>query len=406
MSATAAAAVVIAVLLDAVVGEFPRRVHPVALFGRVVGHVDRDWRQPRIVGTAVALLLPAVAGVVCWTVVVAGGGLASLLSVVLGGSFAGLPPAGSGLSNRVGVALTAGVVLFSTTSLRMLVGAATDVIDASVDVAETAEGSPAADDSTDSVRSTTHDQRDESTDARAAARALVGRDTTGFSAAQFRSAAVESAAENLADGFLAPLVAFAVGVQTAAVIGTAPPVAVAVGAGAAGWVKAVNTLDSMLGYRSKPVGWASARLDDLVVWLPARLTALVIAVAGLSPSALARARRWADVPASPNSGWPMATLAVVLGVSVAKPDHYQLGEGDLPTVADARRGVRVVTTAALLGALAVCVAVSAEVDWVVEAVATAVVPTMTFSVVWLPTITFSVVASPTIPPTSGVVVWS
>jgi adenosylcobinamide-phosphate synthase len=152
-----------------------------------------------------------------------------------------------------------------------------------------------------------------------------------------RSAAVESVAENLADGLVAPLLAFAV---------LSPWLPLA--AGAATWVKAVNTADSMLGYHSKPVGWASARLDDAVMWVPARLSAALIAVAALDPGSLRRARRWARVPESPNSGWPMATLAAALDVRLEKPGAYSIGSGRLPTVEDAKRGIRIVGVAGVL----------------------------------------------------------
>ena len=144
-----------------------------------------------------------------------------------------------------------------------------------------------------------------------------------------RSAAVESAAENLADGLVAPLLAFALGAQLSLAFGVA----------AATWVKGVNTLDSMLGYRSKPVGWASARLDDAVMWLPARVSAALVALARPAPGALVRARRWARAPPSPNSGWPMATLAAAVDVELTKPGEYTLNpDADLPTAERAHLG--------------------------------------------------------------------
>jgi adenosylcobinamide-phosphate synthase len=206
----------------------------------------------------------------------------------------------------------AGLVLFSTVSLRMLVSVARSVIDGS-------EAEPAV--------------------ARDSASALVGRPTDSLSAGELRSGAVESASENLADGLVAPLTGFAVGVQ----------LSLAVGVGAAVWVKAVNTLDSMLGYHSKPVGWASARLDDALMWLPARISAACLAVAAGRPSAVLRARQWATAPSSPNSGWPMATLAAALDIQLRKVDSYVLNPAaDLPTVAKAQRATRVVAGAGLL----------------------------------------------------------
>jgi adenosylcobinamide-phosphate synthase len=291
MGTVAVAALGTAAVLDLVFEEFPRRIHPVSLFGRVVSQFDRSWSHPRAVGAVVALALPLGAAAT-------GGGftaLASSLHPTLGG-------------------LIAALALFATTSLRMLLSVAADVVG-------TIE---------------TNSER-----ARTTIRGLVGRDTATLSAGELRSGVVESIAENLADGLLASLLAFAIGVQLSL------PVAVA----AAIWVKAVNTLDSMLGYRSKPVGWASARLDDAVMWLPARLSAVLVAFAGGSPTALARARRWHGEPSSPNSGWPMAAMAAVLDVELHKPDAYVLNpDAGLPTTADARRGLRVIAVA---GAVAV-----------------------------------------------------
>lgn len=286
----ALAALALAVGLELVWGEPPAKTHPVAWFGRLVGRTDREWARPRAAGLAVALVLPALAaGAVVGVVALA----ASL------GPFAAV--------------IAAGLALFVSTSLRMLLDVARDVIAES--------------------------ERDLA-GAREAVRALAGRDPHELSAGEIRSAAVESAAENLADGLVAPLSAFALLV----------PFSLSLAAGGAAWVKAVNTLDSMLGYPEKTHGTASARLDDLVMWLPARASAVLIAAAARNPGALARAREWAGAPPSPNSGRPMATFAAVLDVRLEKPGVYVLNsEGELPTVSEARRGVRVV---ALAGALA------------------------------------------------------
>jgi adenosylcobinamide-phosphate synthase len=206
-------------------------------------------------------------------------------------------------------------VLFTTTSLRMLLAEAQGVVAASeTDVAA----------------------------ARERLLALAGRDSSALSAGQLRSAAVESAAENLSDGLVAPLLAFV----------ALAPLSLPLAAGGAAWVKAVNTLDSMLGYPEKPHGTASARLDDLVMWIPARASAVLLALAARDPDALQQARRWARVPPSPNAGWPMATVAAALHVRLEKPGVYTLNEvGGLPTVADAERGVRLTRLAGLLAVL-------------------------------------------------------
>ena len=289
MALTAVAAVALAFVLEAIFAEPPTNLHPVAWLGRAIAPFDREWGHPKVVGALVALVLPLVAAALV-------GSLVALVDRV----------------DPLLAAAGAGLALFATTSLRMLLGEASAV-----------------------VAATEYDLDA----ARERLKSLAGRDASDLSAGELRSAAVESAAENLADGLVAPLLAFAVGAL----------VSLPVAAGAAAWVKAVNTLDSMLGYRSKPVGTASARLDDAAMWLPARLSAVLVALAGLDVGALARAREYAAAPPSPNSGWPMATLAAVLGVRLEKPGVYDLplGEG-FPTVSESERGVRIVGVAGVL----------------------------------------------------------
>jgi len=220
----------------------PPESTPVALFGSVVGRFDRSWSRPRLVGVAVAVGLPI--GVAAFA-----GGIVAAASLRFFLPFSALP------------VLVAGTILFTTVSLRMLLATTAEVV-------ELTETDPDA--------------------ARESVRALAGRDATDLSPADLRSAAVESAAENLADGFVAPLGGFALGATVGlAVGGSEVALPLAAGVAAAVWVKAVNTLDSMLGYRSKPVGWASARLDDAVMFLPARVTAgcLSVAAGSIEPSA-------------------------------------------------------------------------------------------------------------------------
>ncbi|MHC3438846.1 adenosylcobinamide-phosphate synthase CbiB [Natrialbaceae archaeon A-gly3] len=292
-------AIALAVSLDALLGEPPNAAHPVAWFGRLIGHLDREWTEgdggQRAVGVAIAAFAPLLAAGAI-------GGAVLAISVVH-------PLAG---------AVAAGLVLYLTTSLRMLVDLAESVLEATEVDLETARESLLG---------------------------LAGRDASELSPAQIRSAAVESAGENLADGLVSTLLPFAL----------LAPISLPLAAAAAAWVKAVNTLDSMLGYRSKPIGTASARLDDIVMWIPARVAALAIAVAALEIRALSRGRRWAHVPSSPNSGWPMATLACSLEVRLEKPGVYVLNDdAPLPGLEDGRRAVALVGRAG-----AVCVLLAA-----------------------------------------------
>ena len=147
---------------------------------------------------------------------------------------------------------------------------------------------------------------------------LVSRDTTHLSESEVRESAIESLAENLNDSVVAPIFWFVLLGLPGAVV-----------------YRFANTADAMWGYRSPRWEWAgkwAARADDVLSWLPARLTALVLfAVAWVMT---ARSQRSAlsfvavvvearKTP-SPNSGWPMATMALALGVSLRKPGVYTL----------------------------------------------------------------------------------
>lgn len=142
---------------------------------------------------------------------------------------------------------------------------------------------------------------------------LVGRDTGALSEEEIVRATVESVSENTSDGIVAPLIYLAVG---------GPACAMA--------YKAISTLDSMVGYRNdryRDFGWASARADDLVNWVPARLTAVAMSVAaairlGSGVLAWQICRRDAGRHLSPNSGWPEAAMAGALGVQLGGDNVY------------------------------------------------------------------------------------
>ncbi|WP_137894780.1 adenosylcobinamide-phosphate synthase CbiB [Ramlibacter sp. 2FC] len=148
---------------------------------------------------------------------------------------------------------------------------------------------------------------------------LVSRDVTALSENAVRESAIESLAENLNDSVIAPLFWFAIA-----------------GLPGAALYRFANTADAMWGYRGEREGrvweWAgkwAARADDALSWLPARLTALLLALpaGGLSWRAL---RREAARTPSPNSGWPMAAMALALGLRLAKPGVYVLNEAGRP----------------------------------------------------------------------------
>ena len=161
--------------------------------------------------------------------------------------------------------------------------------------------------------------------ARAGLRSLCSRDPSRLDGAALAAGAVESVAENSSDSVVAPLF-FAV------LFGV--PGAIA--------YRAVNTLDAMIGYhgRFEWLGKASARLDDLLNLIPARLTAGLLLVAGALCGHDAGAgwrvlRRDGWRTESPNAGRPMAAMAGLLGVELAKPGHYRLGDARRPVDAAA-----------------------------------------------------------------------
>ena len=156
---------------------------------------------------------------------------------------------------------------------------------------------------------------------------LVSRDVSALTAVQVRESAIESLAENLNDSVVAPLFWFAL-----------------LGLPGAALYRFANTADAMWGYPGMRGGrywqWAgkwAARADDVLSWVPARITALLLAVVarGLPFSTLARQAR--KTP-SPNSGWPMAAMALVLDVRLTKPGVYQLhAQGRAPGAPDVAR---------------------------------------------------------------------
>jgi adenosylcobinamide-phosphate synthase len=173
---------------------------------------------------------------------------------------------------------------------------------------------------------------------------LVSRDVTNLDASHVAGAAISSLAENLSDSVVAPLLAYRLG---------GLPTAYA--------YRAINTADAMLGYRTPELEWfgkPAARADDIVNWIPARLTALLIAIASGAPrESLNVARADARRCPSPNGGWPMAAMAGALGVVLVKRGVYTLhARGRHPTPADLARARRVTTLAAALATALVEVA--------------------------------------------------
>jgi adenosylcobinamide-phosphate synthase len=291
----------LAVAIEACVG-YPQGVfraigHPVtwigsliALADRRLNHADRSFAYRRVMGFFALALLLALA----WSA-------ATLFSLGL----AGLPRA-------AGFALTALIAssLIAQRSLDAHVRAVADALDAGLEAG------------------------------RAAVAKIAGRDVASLDEAGVARAAIESLAENFSDGVVAPAFWLALG-------------------GLPGGVcyKAINTADSMIGHRTPrhaAYGFAAAKLDDLVNYVPARLSVLWIVIAalptsGTSPKAAWRTvRRDARRHPSPNAGWPEAAFAGGLGARLGGPRVYAgvtiddawIGSGKAPSSKDIRRALR------------------------------------------------------------------
>ena len=152
---------------------------------------------------------------------------------------------------------------------------------------------------------------------RAVAR-IVGRDTAAMDQPAIARAAIESAAENLSDGVIAPAFWYLLGGLPGLLL-----------------YKITNTADSMIGHRTprhEAFGWAAARLDDLLNLIPARLTAALIALAHGRRDAARPILRDAPLHRSPNAGWPEAAMAVVLNTALSGPRSYNGQMRDFPWV--------------------------------------------------------------------------
>jgi adenosylcobinamide-phosphate synthase len=301
-----AAGIVAGAVADALLGD-PRRGHPVALFGRAARAAeDRVYADSRVRGAGYA------AG--CVLVAAAPAVLAQQLT-----------------RGRPWPRMAAtGAAVWAVTGARSL--------------------------ATEAGRVSAALQAGDLDAARAILPSLCGRDPAGLDESELARAVVESVAENTSDAAVAPLVW--------GVVGGLP--------GLAGY-RAVNTLDAMVGYRSPRYarfGWASARLDDVVNWAPARLTSLAAAacspLVGGRPGATWRAtRRYGARHPSPNAGQCEAAFAGALGVRLGGANNYGgdveqrpgLGQGRAPGPGDIRRAVRL--SRAVTIATTVAAAVSA-----------------------------------------------
>lgn len=186
---------------------------------------------------------------------------------------------------------------------------------------------------------------------------LVSRDTTALTEAQVRESAIETLAENLNDSVVAPIFWFALlGLPGAAVY------------------RFANTADAMWGYKGiyKGRNWAwagkwAARADDVLSWLPARITAVLLWLAsGFHVKGFwSRLRQEAVKTPSPNSGWPMAAMALIVNIQLSKPDVYTLNtSGNTVSARDTQTAVKLASKLALFGVFIACTAILFVAFWV------------------------------------------
>jgi adenosylcobinamide-phosphate synthase len=258
----------LALVLDALLGEpdwlWRHLPHPAALMGRLIATLDRRFNRPpdaKLAGLLMTIALVTFAGTLGWLIhLIPDYGLLELLTVA---------------------------ILLAQRSL------------------------------VDHVRAVATGLRRSLDDGKRAVALIVGRDIAPMRGPDVARGAIESAAENLSDGVIAPAFWYLVGGLPGLLV-----------------YKMANTADSMVGHltpRHRDFGWASARWDDLLNLIPARLTALLIALSHgwTDPGPVLR-----DAPKhrSPNAGWPESVLAPILNVALAGPRSYNGVMTDYPWV--------------------------------------------------------------------------
>ncbi|WP_208351477.1 adenosylcobinamide-phosphate synthase CbiB [Pseudaestuariivita rosea] len=254
---TTAAVLVVALCLDAILGEpkwlWTRLAHPAVIMGQLIGWLEKRFNTDPVRRTkGIAVLCLLVLGAIAL------GFLLQMLGPIVQGILA--------------------AILLAQRSLVQHVRAVADELRLSL------------------------------VSGRQAVSMIVGRDTSDMGESDVARAAIESAAENLSDGVIAPAFWFLV-------------------AGLPGLLvyKVTNTADSMIGHKTaryQKFGWAAARFDDVLNWVPARLTAALIAVSCWCVGAGRIIFRDAKLHRSVNAGWPEAAMAVTLNIALSGPRSY------------------------------------------------------------------------------------
>ena len=322
-SSTFASALLIAFAIDHFFGEPPARLHPVVWMGNCLnwaaGHVLPKPAQDENVPDYPSFL----AGAGVWIAA------AALIFIVFSGlqwAFLRLP--------AVWAALLLGLLLkplFAWRMLRREVQAVDTALQASLEAG------------------------------RARLSMLVSRDTTELTESQVRESAIETLAENLNDSVIAPMFWF-----------------VLLGLPGAAVYRFANTADAMWGYKGVHIvngkgrnwEWAgkwAARADDMLSWLPARITAALLWLASgcQVTSFWSRLRHETPKTPSPNSGWAMAAMALLLNIQLSKPDVYTLNaSGRVPNSADTKKSIKLASKSAIAGVFIAYIAILFIAFWV------------------------------------------
>lgn len=279
----------VGVLMDCVLGDPMGLPHPVVGYGRLISFFEHRWnhgQNRKLKGMLMTVLLVAGVAAVVWGVLVMARTLSVWLEVVLSAVLVFYCLAGKTLIDEV-------QAVFRETDISLERG-------------------------------------------RKQVARIVGRDTSELTAQEVRIAALETLAENLSDGVVAPLFWYMV-------------------AGVPGMMayKMINTLDSMVGYKNeryRDFGCFAARLDDVANYIPARLTALLMVLVSGRWSLLAFVKRYGRQHASPNSGYPESALAGILDCRFGGPHVYFGQVVDKPWIGE---NCRAVNTADMQVAVAV-----------------------------------------------------
>lgn len=300
----------LAVLIDLLGRELPARLHPTVWIGYTVGRMERVGPRSRTAGLVFGALM---------TLVIPGfWALAAWAAAV-----------GLQSVHPLAYLVVGALLLKSTFALKMLhrVASGTMNLVRSGDIPALRENM----------------------------RSLVSRDVSSMTPSQAIAATVESVSENTTDSFIAPWLAFAL-----------------FGLPGAFAYRAVNTLDSMIGYRGEYeyLGKVAARADDLVNLVPARMTGVMVALGSLVLPGQRPGQAWRIMwrdhsrTASPNAGWTMSGMAGALGVELEKEGHYRLGDATRPLeAADIARAISSMYLVAGLGLVVVLAVIFLRVAW-------------------------------------------